>query len=197
MLLREYHKLPKYLLVIVMCLGSFISCTDKQTEKAMSSEKETLDARIQRLGKKYDLHAHYFDAECLYEPGDLAATTDEFLAELLPTDRFEVKETLSDNGKQYIATVYHAGKVVGIITADVGGDYLPDQFYSVVEAIPERMNHSRRIYMINPLLFGQDGCFVSGTEKNLLQARHDGLPVVLPEDGMEEWKKADLSEFEE
>lgn len=162
----------------------------------MTHISETLDARIERLSNKYHLHSHSFDAECLYEKGDLSSTMREFLSELLPEEEFSITETLSEDSKQYVAKIDFNQKEVGVVASNIGGDYLPDSFYSTLEEIPIIIGSSKRICMINPRLFGQEGCYISGTEKDLLAAKKDGLPLVFSHESVEDMMKADISEFE-
>jgi hypothetical protein len=186
--------MPKQLLVLVICLGMLLSCNRKRPE--MQQPKEHLSDRIERLGRKYQLQVHYFDAECLYDDGDLAATLSAFLTTLLPGEEFHIVEVPSADGQQVLARVSYCGREIGTVYSNAGGDYLPGSFYEVLEAIPAQIGSSRCICMVNPRLFGQDGCYVSGTLHHLQQARHDGLPLVLPDEAPDEWQKADLSEFE-
>ncbi|GAA4368384.1 hypothetical protein GCM10023185_41110 [Hymenobacter saemangeumensis] len=162
----------------------------------MPSNKEPLDARIARLSKKYDLRIHYFDAECLYDEGDLAATLLEFLTELLPDEKFSVIESMSPNRQQVIARVSYQGEVIEEVISNVGGDYLPESFYQALDSIPVRAGSKREIWAVNPRLYGQDGCFLSGTAQNLLAARQEGLPLLLPTESVDDMMRADISEFE-
>ncbi|UOQ53212.1 hypothetical protein [Hymenobacter cellulosivorans] len=159
-------------------------------------KREVLDARTRRLSKKYDLRTHYFDAECLYEDGDLALTLSEFLTKLLPEQKFRVIESLTPDQQQILVQVFYHDTLVAKVTSEFGGDYLPDSFYAALDSIPVRAQSKREMWMMNPRLYGQDGCYVSGTAQNLLAARQEGLPLLLPTETTDYMLEADISEFE-
>jgi hypothetical protein len=182
--------MPRQLRVLLVCLGILLS--GLTLNHCTMPNKESLPARMERLNAKYKLRSYYFDAECLYDEGDLARITQECLHELLPEEAFTVEEAATGNNGAAVATVYYQGKEVGSISSE-GGDYLPDDFYQEVEELPERIGSISRIYMLNPRLFGQDGCYVSGSHENLLAAKKEGLPLVLPD---QNYLDEDLSEFE-
>jgi hypothetical protein len=184
------------MLLLAFGLGILYSCQIITYKENMTSNKEALDARIARLGKKYDLRIHCFDAECLYNEGDLAATVLEFLTELLPDEKFSVVELLSPNRQQVIARVSYQGEVIEEVVSNVGGDYLPESFYEALDSIPARAGSKREIWVVNPRLYGQDGCFLSGTAQNLLAARQEGLPLLMPTESIDDMMQADISEFE-
>ncbi len=192
----HFRRMPRQLLLLAAGLGILLSCQGEPPKKSATPEKEPLDVRIDRLSRKYDLRVHYFDAECLYERGDLAAALSEFLTKLLPEQKFKFTESLSLNRQQVIARVSYRDKLVGTVVSNVGGDYLPDSFYAALDSIPSRAGSKREIWVVNPRLYGQDGCFVSGTVQSLLAAKREGLPLLLPTEGIEEMMRADISEFE-
>ncbi|MBC6613101.1 hypothetical protein H8B15_19415 [Hymenobacter sp. BT507] len=193
---QTHYKMLKQMLLLAVCLGILLSCQSQEVKGNMSDHKEKLDARIERLSKKYDLRVHYFDAECLYDEGDLALTLSEFLTKLLPEQQFRVTESLTPNKQQVIAQVFYQDTIVGEVTSEVGGDYLPDSFYTALDSIPARAKSKREMWMVNPRLYGQDGCYISGTTRNLMAARQEGLPLLLPTETTDDMMKADISDFE-
>ncbi len=207
-----------------MCLCILVSCHSSQSDNEMGKKNESWDEsikrlaenyrngrqpeedssdvgkvlagdEIERLAKKHKLQTHYFDTECLYEEGDLSAAIIEFLTKLLPNEKFRIAESLSNNGSRYVAQIFHTEKKVGEVVADVGADYLPENFFAVLEAMPTAIGSENKIYMANPRLFGQEACYVSGKEEDLMSARGDGLPLVLPTETMDDIMAADISRF--
>ena len=182
--------MPGQLRVLLVRLGILLSgLTNSQ---CTMPSKEVLPTRMEELSNKYKLRSYYFDAECLYAGGDLARITQECLNELLPEEDFLVKEASVGTNGAAVATIYYKGREAGTISSE-GGDYLPDDFYQEVEELPERIGSGSRIYMLNPRLFGQDGCYVASSRENMLAAKREGLPLVLPG---QNFLEEDLSEFE-
>ncbi len=157
------------------------------------SQKESLSERAKRLSAKYNLMQTGFDSECIYSKGDLTKLVSSILKDLLPDQQFEITETTSPNGKQYVAKVKHnSGQEIEIF-ADTHADVLPDEFSFILESIPQKIGSDKRFYMINPRLLGQEAWYFCGTEANLKAAKSDGLPLIY---SGEDFMEMDISEFE-
>ena len=165
----------------------------RQPDMQEHSQKESLSERAMRLSSKYGLTQTRFDCECIYSKGDLTKVISSILKDLLPGQQFEIIETISSDGKQYVAKVkYKSGQEIEIF-ADTHADFLPDGFSFILETIPQKIGSDKRFYMINPRLLGQDAWYFCGTETNLKAAKSDGLPLIY---SGEDFMEMDISEFE-
>ena len=169
-----------------------VACNNKPTSM-INPPKETLSQRVKRLSEKYHLLQGGFDSECINQKGDLTKLILQILSELLPEEKFAISETISKDGTQYIADVKHSSGTSIQLFADTHTDYLPEGFNFLLESIPVKIGSEKRFYMINPLLMGQDVWYFSGTEKNLMDSRKEGLPLIL---SGENFMDMDVSEFE-
>ena len=157
------------------------------------SKKEDLSEKAKRLSSKYNLTQTGFDSECIYVKGDLTKVISSILKDLMPEQQFEITETISSDGKQYVAKVKHKNGQEIEIFADTHADFLPDGFSYLLESIPQKIGSDKRFYMINPRLLGQDAWYFCGTEANLKAAKKEGLPLIY---SGEDFMETDLSEFE-
>jgi|GEM_PF-3036973 len=156
-------------------------------------EKETLSQRAKRLSEKYHLLQGGFDSECINRKGDLMRVISQTLSELLPEEDFTISETVSKDGKQYVAYVKHSSGTSILLYADTYADYLPEGFGTLLESIPVKIGSQKRFYMMNPRLMGQEVWYFSGDEKDIMQARKEGLPLIA---SGEDFMEMDVGEFE-
>lgn len=156
-------------------------------------KKESLSDRAKRLSSKYNLTQTGFDCECIYSIGDLTKVISSILKDLLPDQQFEITETISTDGKQYVAKVKHKNGQEIEMFADTHADFLPDGFSYLLESIPQKIDSDKRFCMMNPRLLGQDVWYFCGTEANLKAAKEEGLPVIF---SGEDFMEMDISEFE-
>jgi len=155
--------------------------------------KETLSQRAERLSERYHLFQGGFDSECINRKGDLTKVISQILSELLPEEKFTISETVSNDGRQYVADVTHSSGTTIKLFADTFADYLPEGFSVLLESIPMRIGSQKRFYMMNPRLMGQEVWYFSGDQKQIEQARKEGLPLIASE---EDFMEMDISEFE-
>lgn len=155
--------------------------------------EESLTERAERLSTKYQLRSAGIDCECIYVKGDLANVLSVMLTGLLPEEKFQIDESVSADGKRFIAKVKHSGGQEIEIYAYTDGDFLPEAFCGLLESIPELIGNDKRFYMINPRLLGQYIWYFCGTEAELSAAKSEGLPLIY--DG-EDFMCLDISEFE-
>ena len=153
--------------------------------------KKDLSKEIQRLKEKYNLTDFGFDAECIYQLGDLSELLKNSLKRLLPDIELGIEEQLK-NGR-YVATIIHNGDFIVEIYANNDSDWLPDDFWELFDSIPNRLGLRRFFCSINPQLTGQTIWYLCGTNEQINSAKRDGLPIVLPGENIFEM---DLSEYE-
>ena len=154
--------------------------------------KETLDEKINRLKEQFYLTDCAFDIECIYQPGDLAGLLQGALSRLLPNNPVEIVEKLSADQQQYVATVSSNDQPLLDLFADTHADFLPDNFPSLFESLPERLGTEKRFYLLHPMLTGQVVWYFCGRPDELEQARSAGLPLMLPG---EDLYSQDVSEY--
>lgn len=155
--------------------------------------KETLSQRVKRLSEKYHLLQGGFDSECIYQKGDLTKVISQILSELLPEEKFTISETISTDGKQYVAEVKHRSGATIHLFADTYADYLPDTFTMLLESIPMKIGSKKRFYTMNPRLMGQEVWYFSGEETEIKHAKKEGLPLTTFD---EDIMQMNLKEFE-
>jgi uncharacterized protein YneR len=155
--------------------------------------QETLSQRAKRLSEKHNLLQGGFDSECINQKGDLTKVISQTLSELLPEEKFTISETVSKDGRQYIADVKHSSGTTIQLFADTYADYLPEGFSMLLESIPVKIGSQKRFYMMNPRLMGQEVWYFSGDQTQIEQARKEGLPLIT---SGEDFMEMDISEFE-
>jgi len=153
--------------------------------------KKDLPKEIQRLKEKYSLTDCGFDAECIYQLGDLSELLKTSLNKLLPDIELSILEQLK-NGR-YAATIVHNGVFIIEIYADKDADWLPDDFWEIFDSIPNRLGLQRLFCSINPRLTGQATWYLCGTKEQVENAKKEELPIVLHGENIFEM---DLSEYE-
>ncbi len=174
-------------------LATILSCQTKVQTSMAAPAKESLTDKAKRLASKYNLTQTGFDTECIYSKGDLTKVLSTILKDLLPEEQFQITETISADGKQYVAAVKHNNEQIIEIVADTHADFLPDTFSYLLESIPKKMGSDKRFFMVNPRLLGQDVLYFCGTETNLKAAKKEGLPLIY---SGEDFMEMDISEFE-
>ncbi|MBN9381498.1 MAG: hypothetical protein J0H74_12075 [Chitinophagaceae bacterium] len=155
-------------------------------------DKEPFDQKVKRLQEQFDLTDFSLDVECIHQAGDLSDLVQNALTRLLPEVPVQIAETVSTDGRRYIATVSSHGLPVGELYADTHADFLPDDFLALFEALPEQLATVKRFYLINPKLTGQVAWYFCGLPANMQQAQTAGLPVVLPGD---DWLYQEVGEY--
>ncbi|NOS92614.1 MAG: hypothetical protein HOP30_11870 [Cyclobacteriaceae bacterium] len=153
--------------------------------------KKDLSKEVQRLKEKYNLTDCGFDAECIYQLGDLSELLKNSLKKLLPDIELGVEEQLK-NGR-YAATIVHNGDFIIEVHADQDSDWLPEDFWELFDSIPNKLGLWRLFCSINPQLTGQATWYLCGTNEQLDNAKKDGLPIVFRGENIFEM---DLSEYE-
>lgn len=150
-----------------------------------------LNQLIPVLKQQYHLVDFNADAECIYDKGDLSNLLSGIIDATIPELHIRISEEISDDGKQYIATLTNPQTSLQIF-ADTFTDWLPDTFFDELESIPAVFGSDKRYFMINPAigLTGQDCWYFCGTEENLRKARAAGLPLIYPGENY-----ADTEEF--
>lgn len=153
--------------------------------------KKDLSEEVQKCKEKYNLTDCGFDAECIYQLGDLADLLKDALQKLLPDIDFSIAEQLK-NGR-YAAAISNNGIEIIEIYADTNSDWLPDDFWELFDSIPGRLGLQRLFCVINPQLTGQASWYLCGKSEDLMHAKNDGLPIVFRHENIFE---ADLSDYE-
>lgn len=159
----------------------------------MEPKKESLSDLSARLKSQFAITETSFDAECIYKQGDLSALLTKALADLLPTEAFDISEKHSVEKEAFIATIKHNGNILLDIRADDYADFLPDDFSDLFESIPALSNTGKLFCLVNPKLSGQVFWYYCGTMEILTKCKAEGLPIILPN---EDWLNMDLSQFE-
>jgi hypothetical protein len=151
---------------------------------------DRLHTNISELKIKYSLTDFRFDTECIYDLGDLSFLINSILKTTLPEFAIEVSERYSSDKTRYEAILTNAGHSMKIY-GDVGIDWLPDDFFLLLESIPEVFKTNKKYYSINPAigLTGQDAWYFCGTGEQLKAARADGIPLIFPGENMLETKE--------
>ena len=165
---------------------------------AISDSKKTFDSKvisdqIELLKVKYNLWDYNFDSECIYNDGDLTEVIKPVIDNCFPDFGILITETISEDNQKYIAELSNK-KASMRIYANTFTDFLPDEFYGLLESIPLVFGSDKRLYQINPAIgiTGQDAWYFCGTHENLSAARKEGLPLVFPGEDFsktEEYKK--------
>jgi len=151
---------------------------------------DALLKKIADLKSKHDLVDFNFDIECIYDIGDLSTLLKNIVNSTLPDSGIIITEDYSKDRKRFVATLSNHSNSLQIF-ADTDTDWLPDDFFEKLQSIPIIFNPDHRYYCINPAigLTGQDAWYFCGTEKNLKQARQEGIPLVFPGENITETKE--------
>ncbi|RZK14382.1 MAG: hypothetical protein EOO43_16420, partial [Flavobacterium sp.] len=136
-----------YLSIIVLIIG----CSPNQSliKRNQKVDYEKLQQEIQQLTIKHNLKDFNFDAECIYNEGDLSGLLKEIIDKSLPELHLKISERISEDGQQYIATISNQDTSMEI-TADTYSDWLPDHFFMQIEGIPKHFGSNKIYVMINP-----------------------------------------------
>jgi hypothetical protein len=142
---------------------------------------DLLCQKITELKSKYNLTDFTFDAECIYDKGDLSHLIQSIINTTLSGYGIIITEELSEDGQQYIVTLSTRARQMRIV-ADTFSDWLPDTFFMEMESIPLFFETGLCYYSINPAigLTGQEAWYFCGTETDLKAARREGLPLIYP-----------------
>src|SRR5215213_8740112 len=122
--------------IIFISIALLLFACNNEPAATTNPPKETLSQRAKRLSQKYHLLQAGFDSECINGKDDLTKVISQTLSELLPEEKFTISETVSKDGKQYIANVKHSSGMNIQLFADTYADYLPDGFSMLLESIP-------------------------------------------------------------
>jgi hypothetical protein len=146
-----------------------------------------LPAIIKDLKAKYDLIDFDFDTECIYGLGDLTQLIKYITDKTIPELDIKITEEISSDGDRYIATLSSHDTSVQIF-ADTDTDWLSNDFFQILETIPDIFKTDKKYYSINPAigLTGQDAWYFCGSDIILKKARQQGLPLIFPGENITE-----------
>ncbi len=152
-----------------------------------------LPALIKDLTIKHNLVDFKFDTECIYSLGDLTQLIKYIIDKTIPEVGIKIDEEISPDENRFVATLSSLENSVQIF-ADTDTDWLPDDFFQILEKIPTIFNTNKKFYSINPAigLTGQDAWYFCGSDDSLKKARQEGLPLIFPGENIvetEEFKK--------
>jgi len=142
---------------------------------------DALLKRIEDLKLKHNLTDFHFDTECIYDLGDLSTLLKSVISSTISDAGIAITEEYSNDGKRFVATLSNQLNSFQVF-ADTDTDWLPDDFFEKLESIPVIFESDLKYYSINPAigLTGQDAWYFCGTEKNLKEARKEGIPLIFP-----------------
>lgn len=144
---------------------------------SINKMKSTIEKDVKTRKRVYSLTDYGFDSECIYQLGDLSDLLSSSLKELLPDINVRIDERI-ENGR-YTATIFSNETSILDIYADTDIDWLPDDFWGLFDSIPKKLEIDKMFCPINPRLTGQGVWYICGREKDLRQAKKEGLPIVL------------------
>lgn len=139
--------------------------------------------KIKDLKRKYHLIDFAIDTKRIYGAGDVSTLTRTIVDKTLPEKEITVSEALSRDGKFYIATLVNDDITFQMHT-HTDKDRISSELMTILYDIPVVFNSDKRYYMVNPAigLTGKDAWYFCGTEKDLREAREEGLPLIFPDE---------------
>jgi hypothetical protein len=148
---------------------------------------------IPRIQQAHGLRDFGFDTECIYELGDLSRLVIYVVGETFPEKTIHLHEELSADKKYFIATLTTPDATI-LFRTHTASDWLSDEFFEALEALPAALGSEDKFYSINPAvgLTGQEAWYFCGPEAQLKAARQEGLPLVFPDENFmetEEYRK--------